>query len=130
MLRVLGVGCDIIYIPRIHAIINKFGDRFLIRAYHPEEIKTYYTKHNSEKVIQYLASRWAVKEATFKAFGGQYRIPFPNMLVTNTNSGQPILKFQDKAQEYAKLLGVTAVHLSISHDKDYAIANVLLETNT
>jgi len=124
---ILGVGCDIIYLPRINAIFNKYGDRFLNKAYHPEEIKIFYKKTNYENRIQYLASRWAVKEAAYKAFGGNYRIPFPNMLVTNTSLGQPILKFEDKAQEYAKLRRVSKVHLSISHDKDYAIANILLE---
>jgi len=71
--------------------------------------------------------RWAAKEAAYKAFATQ-RIPFPEIYVgKNEYSGRPELMFEGGAAEYAEAEGVGRSFVSLSHDGDYALAQVMLE---
>ncbi|KYR02237.1 hypothetical protein DLAC_01061 [Tieghemostelium lacteum] len=133
MSKIIGIGNDIIKISRIKSSFEKGGDRFLKRAFHDEEINNFKELFliNNEKGIEYLAGRWAAKESIYKAFGGQERskLGFPNIKILNEQiTGKPIVNLQPPTFEYAKELGVKNIHIAISHDSDFAIANVILES--
>jgi holo-[acyl-carrier protein] synthase len=126
MSKIHGIGIDICHIPRISKVVRRFGCRFLNRAFHKSEISTYedYLKGGlQEEGITYLASRWAVKEATFKAF--RYgRAQFPDIYLVNT---VPSLVLEGSALSIAQQLCIKSSHVSVSHDGDYATAYVIHE---
>lgn len=87
-----GVGIDLAYIPRFQRILTKYGNRFLKRAFHPAEIEQFQKLATAPspaptssvptinaRQCQFIASRWAVKEATVKAAG--CRLLFPEILL-------------------------------------------------
>ena len=136
--QIYGIGIDIITISRIQRIHEKYGDRFLYKAYHKYEIEIFNNnkKYNVNK-YSYLASRWAVKEAMQKAISSP-RLLFPEIFVTTPNSikgenanshnnKRPVLNFEGKTAEICKELNICSSHVSISHEEDKAIANVILE---
>ena len=148
-----GLGCDVVRMSRIRRIYTKFGDRFLQRAFHPDEINIFHgmntTKANTNtkitptpKQIEFLASRWAIKEAATKAFA-QHRVAFPEMCVTKTTTSstsiynslvpfrptavRPTLEFSPTVNVLCQQLSITHTHVSLSHDEEYAYAAVVLE---
>ena len=66
-MRILGVGVDLIENARMLKLIQK--DNFLRKVLHPSEITKFHTISTEEGKVQYLASRWATKEAIIKAVG-------------------------------------------------------------
>ena len=129
--QIYGIGVDIITISRIRRLHEKYGDRFLHKAYHKNEIEIFSNNkaHNVNK-YNYLASRWAVKEAMQKAISSP-RILFPEVFVTTTSHSnqnkRPILRLEGKTAELCKQLNICSSHVSISHEEDRAVANVILE---
>ena len=65
---IIGIGTDLVHISRISKVYNRFGERFLRKAYSTYEIALFNEKNylNKVKGEEYLASRWAIKEATYK----------------------------------------------------------------
>jgi holo-[acyl-carrier protein] synthase len=53
-----GIGCDLTHIPRVARLLSKFGDRFLNRAFHAEEIARYRSFSNPEQAAAFLAGRF------------------------------------------------------------------------
>ncbi|EGG21706.1 hypothetical protein DFA_01592 [Cavenderia fasciculata] len=127
--KIYGIGNDIVKISRFSK--NSDNERFLRRAFHQQEIDRFYHLKtvNQEKALQYLAGRWAAKESVYKAFRGidRSRLPFPNIKIASRDDGSPVVELQDSTMELANQLNIANIHLSISHDEDYAIANVILE---
>jgi len=74
---------------------------------------------------QFAASRWAVKEATLKACGS--RLHFPEIFVSTKNA-RPSLQVVGSARSLFDEKGIRSQLLSISHEKEYAIAFVVLES--
>lgn len=122
---IIGLGIDITELTRIQAAHERFGRRFLEKFLAPGELATLPLKPR----LSYLAGRFAAKEAASKAFGTGFSVgivPVQIEVVPRPN-GQPSLLFHGKAREYALKLGVQAAHLSISHERAYAVAVVVLE---
>ncbi|ETI56829.1 holo-[acyl-carrier-protein] synthase [Phytophthora nicotianae CJ01A1] len=141
--RVFGIGVDIAQVSRFEQSFVRFGERLLARTLHPQEIAAFYARPNAEQAT-FLASRWAVKEATFKAFQ-RYRVPFPEIhavrrgneelavptaLPVTENSKALKLQFSGETEALAKRLRLVEPMVSISHDGDYAVAYVLLQQET
>lgn len=122
-----GVGIDLAYIPRFGPLMERHGPRFLNKAYHPEEIAHYHSL-TPEKGLQFLASRWAAKEAVTKAFGK--RLLFPEITVRrgDEKDPRPQLVVHGDAEKDFLAIGVTPSNrfLSISHDQEYTTAYVSL----
>ncbi|TDH71952.1 uncharacterized protein CCR75_003149 [Bremia lactucae] len=74
---VFGIGVDVALVSRFERSYARFKERLLKRAFHPQEIDEFFARPSSERA-KFLASRWAVKEATFKAFQ-RYRLLFPEI---------------------------------------------------
>lgn len=92
---------------------------------HPEELRQYQGMLIQHRKDTFLASRWAAKEAAYKAFS-KYRIPFPDIKIVSGAKSRPELQFEGRALEVATELKVGDTFLSISHDTDYATATVIL----
>jgi len=76
-------------------------------------------------LIHYCCFRWAVKEATLKAFGS--RLHFPEIFV-NTKNARPSLQVVGSARKLFDEKGIRRQLVSISHETEYAIAFVVLES--
>ncbi|KAL0490095.1 holo-[acyl-carrier protein] synthase [Acrasis kona] len=128
---IVGIGTDLVHIPRFRNLISKHGDKIINRLFHISEINN--KPLMEEKQAQYFASRWAVKEATLKALG-KGGLGSKCIYVTKTNGNpSPILCLEgaslERLKEIANVQDDTSIrkYVSISHDKDYAVATVLLE---
>ena len=119
-------GTDIIEISRIKESIETLKDKFLNRIYTQKEIDYCESKKNQK--YQHYAARFAAKEATFKAISGnlknKYDIEWKDIEILNDNNGRP--------QVYIKNMenyNIQNIDISISHCKEYAIANVVTLLN-
>ena len=121
---VCGIGVDLVEVARISRVVERHGERFLRRIYTPLEMEKV---HGSRE--QYLAARFAAKEAVFKALGTGWGggVRWVDVEVDNLPSGQPVLALQGLAQARAEALGVKRSHLTISHTAGHAMAQVILE---
>jgi holo-[acyl-carrier protein] synthase len=127
---IFGVGTDIVAIARIQESIERLGDSFVHRILTPAERKVYlYRKEHSEKRgIQYLASRFAAKEAFSKACGTGIRdlVVWQNMQVLNDEWGAPQFSFFEGLHQRVSQQQ-WRVCVSLSDDHTHAIAYVLIE---
>ncbi|WP_419893396.1 holo-ACP synthase [Oceanobacillus kimchii] len=116
---ICGVGIDIIELNRIEALIKR-DDRFIDRILTENEQRKF--QHLSDhRKVEYIAGRFAAKEAFAKAIGtGIGEVSFKDMEVINNVHGAPYMKVRGYNDN--------AIYLSISHSKTYAVANVILET--
>ncbi len=121
-----GVGVDIVEVERIRKAIERYGLRFVQRVFTPDEIA-----HCHGKADAYLryAARFAAKEAAFKSLRGRWRkgMRWLDFETRGTESTPPSLRLTGAAAAAQKEAGVTAIHLSVSHDRDYAVAIVVAE---
>lgn len=124
---VFGIGVDIVEINRFQRMVERFGDRIAIRLLTPREFNQYQQRNNS---LSFLASRFAAKEAASKALGTGITkgIGFHTIEVVSCESGKPDLLFHDAALELVKLHRIERSLLSLSDEKHYAVAMVMLET--
>lgn len=121
------VGIDIIEVDRIRQSIDEIGDSFINRIFTETE-KTYCESRKKAKYEHY-AARFAVKEAAFKAVStllkDKYSISWKNVETVNDQNNKPIINFVSLDKEVEKeLKKIQSIDVSISHLKDYAIANV------
>ena len=122
---IVGTGIDIVKNERFEKwLVN---DKLLERFFHPNEVE--YSKSRKETASQHFAARFASKEAFAKALGtGFAGINLKDICVCNEPNGKPVLNLEGTAAEKLRLSGANSVHLSISHEKDYTVAMVVLET--
>ena len=118
------VGTDICQINRIRSTYKKYGKRFLNRILTKKEIK--YVALNKNSLIPKLAGRFAAKEATSKVLGtGLKGMYFKEIEILRESSGAPKIVLHKRAKEKAKEKKLTDFDISISHEKDFAIAVVV-----
>lgn len=124
-------GIDIIEVDRIKDAIEELGDNFLKRIYTDNEIN-YCNKSNLMK-YQHFAARFAVKEAVFKAISeyieGRKDILWKDIEVFNFDSGKPYINVENLLKNIKKdadNIKIKDTDISISHIKNYAIANVVI----
>lgn len=123
---ILGVGIDIIEVARIQASHEKFGERFLNRILHPNEIG-YCLSHKTP--APFLAARFAAKEAISKAFGTGIgaQLGWCDMEIGRKASGEPFVILHDGGQKLLAARGGQRVLISLSHTQNYAAAVAMLE---
>jgi len=124
--EILGTGIDIVENDRIREACNRWGDRFLKRVFTPSEIGGAAKRAGKPA---YFASRFAAKEAFLKALGTGLSggIKWTDMEVLSFEGRRPRMAISGRAQEFMDRLGVKTTHLSISHERKYSIAQVILE---
>jgi len=124
---ILGIGIDIIEVGRIQASHEKFGERFLNRILHPDEI-SYCLSHKMPG--PFLAARFAAKEAISKAFGTGIgaRLGWHDMEVRRKESGEPFVVLHGNGQKLLQERNARVVLISLSHTQNYAAAVAVLES--
>ena len=123
-MQVISIGIDIVEIYRIRGMYDRFPDRFVNRVYTPDERKRLKILKDP---VNYLAGRWAVKEAVLKVLGTGLSggISWQDLNIKRLKSGAPSVELGGKARERARAIGVETVLVSISHGKEYAVAQAL-----
>lgn len=121
---IIGLGTDIIEIPRIAEMIERHGELFINRIYTDVEIRHCQMRKHS---TQHFAGRWAAKEAVMKVLGTGFikGIGWKDVEVQNLRSGRPILKLSGGAKLRAEKIGIGEVLITISHCREYATATAV-----
>ena len=124
---ILGIGIDIIEVARIQSSHERFGERFLNRILHPNEIG-YCLSHRAP--APFLAARFAAKEAISKAFGTGIgaQLGWHDMEVGRKESGEPFVILHGRGQGLLQQRKARAVLISLSHTQAHAAAVAILET--
>ena len=122
---IIGSGIDIVEVFRMRDAISKWGDNFLSKIFTKREIRYSVARRFSH---QHFAARFAAKEAVVKAFGEPRKFPikWTDIEVLNDREGKPVIEFHDDALKLKKMKKVNEIIVSMSHSKNYAIANVML----
>ena len=127
---IIGIGTDIIDTRRIKNIITKYGEKFIKHCFSNNEI---IRSENSFKTTNSYAKRYAAKEACSKALGtGLARgIFWKDIEVINNVLGKPSIKLHNNAVK--RINKITKkdykIEVSLSDEKNYAIANVIVIIN-
>ncbi len=122
---IYGVGIDLVRIERIKTVTEKWGRKFLERVYTEDEIAYCYGK---KFPYLSLAVRFAAKEALIKASGGDAPFTLRDIEVVNYGNGKPDIRVGGGLKKFFSEKNINRAHLSLSHEKDYGVACVLLET--
>ena len=110
----MGIGIDIVDIPRFNRVVEKWGEYFLQRIFTPREISTYRDRVNS------LAVRFAGKEAFYKASDYGTLVWKEIEILGN---GRPEITLYGKTKEQMK---DKSISISLSHEKNFGVAVVLI----
>lgn len=123
---IAGVGTDLARISRFEGVLAARKTALLERLFTDGERDYCLPKKTA---AAHLAARFAAKEAFLKALGLGLRdgISWQDMEVRRNALGRPSLHLTGRAAEICAARGISANHLSYSHDGDYAVATVLLE---
>jgi len=123
---IYGVGTDVVEIARIAKAMERHGERFAKRILCESELARF-KAHRLP--ANYLAKRFAAKEAFTKALGTGIKSPanWHGVWVKNLASGKPVLEFSEALRKFMEGKGVTSAHVSLSDEKGVAFATVILE---
>ena len=123
---IFGTGIDIIEVDRIKNSIQKYSDRFKKKIFTQKEIDYC---HSQADPAKHFAARFTVKEAVLKCFGKGMTgaILWKDIEVDKLNSGQPVLNLYGNGKKLFHQLNLKHIHISITHDKTYAVAHAIAE---
>ncbi len=123
---IFGIGTDIVNVARIEAAMRRHGEAFAQRILSPQE---YAEQAVNTHPARFIAKRFAAKEALAKATGRGLRHPLGlrRMTVSHDELGKPVFLFDAELTTYLEQLGIGNHHLSISDERDTALAFVILE---
>ncbi len=124
-MTIKGVGVDLVQIPRMRRVVERWQDRFLRRVFTAEEI-AYCQKRRDP--VPHLAARFAAKEAALKALGIGLRlgVSWRELEVRRERGQAPFLVLSGKSRRIGEALGGRRLLLSLTHDGDYAFAQCVL----
>lgn len=123
---IIGTGIDLVNIERIEHLMARWGALFWSRVFTEREIARC---QQQARPSECFAIRFAAKEAFLKAIGLGFRkgIHWTDIEVVNDPMGKPSLSLHRKAKELFQTLRIRQALLTLSHDRPYAVAHVLLE---
>jgi holo-[acyl-carrier protein] synthase len=126
-MAIIGIGTDLVKISRIKRIFKKYPKGFAERILHKNELKI---MRDLKDTKTYIAKRFSAKEAVAKALGTgiAHGVAFQEIEIANNENGQPFLILHGKTLEIAEGLGVKNTFISLSDEREYAIAYVVLES--
>lgn len=125
---IVGLGVDLARASRFTKLLAKEKRGVITRVFTPGELAYALAMKNP---APHLAARFAAKEAFVKALGLGLRsgMSWQEIEVVRNALGAPSLRLSGHAAEHADKRGVTKIHLSYSHEGDYASATVILESS-
>jgi holo-[acyl-carrier protein] synthase len=115
---IVGVGIDVVDIERFAATLERT----------PGLVARLFTDHEASRPVASLAARFAAKEALAKALGAPVGLAWHDAEVVSESTGRPLFEIRGSVAARAAELGVSSVHLSLSHDAGIASAVVVLES--
>ena len=124
---IVGIGVDIAETARVEKLSAKFGQRFARRILTTDELLEFDRRKHSSS---YLATRFAAKEAVAKALGtgiGE-QLGFHSIQIDNDDQGKPLLRFIGTAADLIAGLNIKNAMISLSDEKHYVVAMVVLES--
>ncbi len=123
---IFGIGTDIVSVARIEAASVRHGAAFAERILSVQELAEYATQAHPAR---FLSKRFAAKEAFAKATGHGLRHPISlhRITVSHDELGKPNFLFDAELSAYLLRLGIVRHQLSISDERDTAVAFVILE---
>lgn len=121
-----GIGTDIVEIARIEQALSRHGERFATRLLHPDELPEW---HAAAAQSAWLAKRFAAKEAFAKALGTGLRgvVTLRNIGVRHDALGRPSFFCAPPLAAELALRGIQRLHLSLSDERAYVLAFVVME---
>lgn len=125
-MTIVGIGSDIVAIARIQKLFNRYPEAFPKRILSPQELSEF---DNISQKEAFLAKRFAVKEAMAKALGTGFRaneVCFREIQVKHDSLGKPYCECLGATRKTQEKLGVCDIHISISDEKAYAVAFIIL----
>lgn len=116
----IACGTDIIEIKRIQEAIDKYEEKFKTEVFTENEVN-YCESHKNQK-YQHYAARFSAKEAIFKAISDKVDKNFSwrDFEIINNEIGKPKVNLKSVIPE------IESIDISISHCKEYAVANVVV----
>ena len=117
---IVGIGVDLVDIPRFERSIER-TPRLLERLFAPAE---------RGLALRSLAARYGAKEAPIKALGGSDGVYWSEIEVASEPSGRPVFALSGSTAAVVAERGITALHLSMTHDAGVAVAYVIAEKVT
>jgi holo-[acyl-carrier protein] synthase len=114
---IVGVGVDVVDIARFEATLERT----------PSLRERLFTPAEASLPVSSLAARFAAKEAIAKALGAPKGMGWHDAEIIREESGRPVFEIRGSVLEVAASLGVSSVHVSLSHDGGLATAYVVLE---
>ena len=124
---IIGIGTDICQLSRIEKLLKSTKrQHFLKKTLTQEEIDNI---PPARREVSYCAGRWAAKEAVAKALGCGFgaKCRWLDITIRKMDSGAPEVVLSELTAQTAKDLGIGKIHVSISHEKEYAVAFVVAE---
>ena len=124
---IVGTGIDIEEVSRIRGAIERHGRRFIERIFTPGEVA--YAEQAANRYERYTA-RFAAKEAAMKALGTGWNhgVRWVDVEVVSEPKSRPRLRFHGRAADLAASLTCRSISLSLSHTRQTAVAQVILES--
>lgn len=125
MSAVKGIGVDLVQVARIREMMERWDRRFLSRVFTAEELAYCLGRRRPE---QHLAARFAAKEAALKALGTGLNmgVRWREIEVRRSGSAAPTIHFSGRMDDLSRERGATRGLVSLTHDGEYAMAQVLL----
>ena len=123
-------GVDIVSLERIEKAIGKHEKAFLERVCSQEEIALYEAIGSPSRKVEFLAGRFAAKEAVAKALGtglGTEGVAMTELQIRKKESGAPEVVLKGRAEEVYRKQNGRSISISISHDAGMAVAFCCLE---
>ncbi|WP_026181456.1 MULTISPECIES: holo-ACP synthase [unclassified Thioalkalivibrio] len=123
---ILGIGTDLVQVARMQGMWERHGRRLAERILHPQER----LELPEQNPAGFLARRFAAKEALSKALGCGVGadMALAEAAVTHDSRGRPEFLLEGRAGATAERLGAGVIHLSISDEREYAQAFVIIES--
>jgi holo-[acyl-carrier protein] synthase len=116
-MTIWGVGVDVVDLSRFEASLERT----------PELRSRLFTEQEAALSLESMAGRFAAKEAFVKALRAPAGMSWQDIEIVSDSAGAPSFALHGAAEARAKEIGITATHVSISHDKTVATAFVVAE---
>lgn len=127
---IIGVGSDIVKNSRIGDLVSSYQYRFYERILSAEEIKFLRNIELPKKFNNFIAKRFAAKEAFAKAVGTGIgkEISFKDVSVLPDKLGKPSLSLNDKVKQFIqKKYGEVNIHVSLTDEEEFSLAFIVIE---
>jgi holo-[acyl-carrier protein] synthase len=123
---IYGIGIDLVKIDRVRTAVHRWEERFLKRVFTEKEISYCYEKKDP---YLSLSVRFAAKEALIKAIGSDIPVTLTEIEVMNYGNGRPFINVMGRLKALFIDKSITSIHLSLSHEREFGVACVILETS-